>query len=242
MAPDTDLEDALEGGSDQKAELDTEELTSNLPKENQKVELDLEDAPFLEEEDDDEDEEEIEEEDSSLDLEGGDEEDEEPWYRRKKIVIPAAAALLLLLGGLAYMLFSGSEPDTAPMAETPPEVETLEEQEGMPPPPPEEPEVQEFMVTLAPFWVEQREPEGKVRFLVCQFTAVTENEKLSFEISQKTTVLRDAVYYYLSNKDLTFLSDKNNAESLKADLLSVMNQYLSQDRLETILIDQYLVK
>lgn len=59
---------------------------------------------------------------------------------------------------------------------------------------------------------------------------------------QKTTILRDAIYYYLRNKDLTYLSDKNNVEALKQDLLSVMNQYLSQDRLDDVLIDQYLVK
>ncbi|BBD07977.1 flagellar basal body-associated FliL family protein [Desulfovibrio ferrophilus] len=241
LAPDTELEEDLssvmeEHDGEPKAELDAEELTKDLPKEQQKVELDLEDAPFLED-DDDEDEEEDEEEEVLL-------EEPEPdgtpvWYKNRKIQIAAGAILLLLVGVIIGTLILKPEPEV-----TQPEVEqeTLEAEEAIPPPPPEEPEPEEYLVTLDPFWVEQKGENDKIRFLVCQFTAVTQNEKLSFEISQKTTILRDAVFYYLKNKDLTFLSDKKNAEALKADVLSVVNQYLSVDRLETLLIEQYLVK
>lgn len=239
MVPDTDLEDALSGDdSEAKAELDTDELTSNLPKDQQKVELDLEDAPFLEEEDEEEEEEE-EEEETPLE-EPGPSDGAAAWYRRKQIIIPAAAGLVILLAVAAWFLLGPSgEP---PVAEVPEQPEPVEGQEPVPPPPPVEQEVQDFMVTLDPFWVEQRDEDGTVRFLVCQFTTVTQDEKLSFEITQKTTILRDAVYYYLKNKDLTYLSDKTNVEALKSDLMSVMNQYLSGGRLETILVDQYLVK
>ncbi|WP_461210613.1 flagellar basal body-associated FliL family protein [Desulfocurvus sp. DL9XJH121] len=241
QVPDTELEEDLSSvmensDGDAKAELDAGELAQDLPKEQQKVELDLEDAPFLE---DDEDEEEEEEEEEEVSLaEPGLDEEKEPWYKNKKIVIPAAAGLLLLIGALlAYLLLS-----PAPEEVVQPEPEI---QEGEIPPPPvveKEPEPQEFLVPLAPFWVEQKGEDQKIRFLVCQFTAVTTNEKLSFEITQKTTILRDAIYYYLRNKDLTFLSDKKNAQTLKADVLSVVNQYLSVDRLEQLLIEQYLVK
>lgn len=243
LVPDTELEDDLssvleDSDSDSKAELDAEELTQELPKEQQKVELDLEDAPFLD--DDDEDDEEEEEEDEFPLEEPEPDEDEEPWYKKKKIIIPAAAGVLVLLGALiGYLLLSPASEEQP--AEPTPETETLEE-EVPPPPPPPEPEEQEFLVPMAPFWVERRDEQGNIRFLVCQFTGVTTNEKLSFEMTQKTTILRDAIYYYLRNKDLTFLSDKNNAEALKSDILSVVNQYLSVDRLELLLIEQYLVK
>jgi len=59
---------------------------------------------------------------------------------------------------------------------------------------------------------------------------------------QKMTVLRDAVFYYLRNKNLTFLSDKSNVDELKEDLLSVINQFLSSAQLERLLIEQYVVK
>jgi flagellar FliL protein len=81
-----------------------------------------------------------------------------------------------------------------------------------------------------------------VRFLVCKFAAVTTNEELSAELEQKNTILRDAIFYYLKNKDLTYLSDKENVETLKTDILSVINQYLSVARLETLLIEKYMVK
>jgi len=243
LVPDTELEDDIssvleESDAEGKAELDAEELAQDLPKEQQKVELDLEDAPFLDE--DDEDEEEDEEEDEGLALEEPEPEgDSKPWYKRPKIVIPIAAGALVVVGALiAWILLSpGPEQVAQPEAET----ETVET-DVPPPPPPEEPEVQEFLVPLAPFWVERKDDQGTIRFLVCQFTGVTTNEKLSYEMTQKTTILRDAIYYYLRNKDLTFLSDKKNAETLKSDILSVVNQYLSVDRLEQLLIEQYLVK
>lgn len=219
-----------------KAELDVEELTAGLPREQQKVELDLEDAPFLEEEEEEEEEQPEEQSAAPVALDPAPK-TADPWYRRRKIIIPAGVGLLLLLVLLAWLaLRPGSEPAPEPPA-------PAESAEAPPPPPAPEPEQpKDYMVTLAPFWVEKRDDQGTVRFLVCQFTAVTQDEKFSFEISQKTTILRDAVYYYLKNKDLTYLSDKNNVETLKADLLSVMNQYLSVGRLETILVDQYLVK
>ncbi|MBU1003333.1 MAG: flagellar basal body-associated FliL family protein [Proteobacteria bacterium] len=240
LAPDTELEEDLnsviEGqNGEPKAELDAEELTKDLPKEQQKVELDLEDAPFLE----DDDEEEDEEEEAPVLVEEPEPEGTPVWYKNRKIQIAAGASLLLLVGLIIGSLLLKPEPEVS-QPET--EQETLETEQAIPPPPVEEPVPEDFLVTLDPFWVEQKDENGKIRFLVCQFTAVTQNEKLSFEISQKTTVLRDAVFYYLKNKDLTFLSDKKNAEALKADVLSVVNQYLSVDRLETLLIEQYLVK
>jgi len=235
MVPDANIANGL--ADNVKAELDAEELTANLPKEQQKVELDLEDAPFLEEEEEEEEEQPQEQPAAPVSLEpaaGG----PKPWFRRKEIIIPAGAGALALLVLLLWLVLRSAPEPPAPEPEAP----VAEPGAELPPPPAEEVEVKEHMVTLAPFWVEQRDDQGTVRFLVCQFTAVTQNEKLSFEISQKTTILRDAVFYYLKNKDLTYLSDKTNVEALKMDLLSVMNQYLSVDRLETILVDQYLVK
>lgn len=225
-----DLEDEGLNG-ERKADLDTDELTNDLPKESQKVELDLEDAPFLEEEEDEEEEEEEEEAPESLEEP---DRDKRPWFRNIKIVLPAGGVLLALLVTLGILFWPSSKPPPEP--EQPETVQEIEE-----PAMEEEPEEQEFLVSLEPFWVEQQEQNGKIRFLVCKFTAVTTSEKMSYEITQKTTMLRDAIFYYLKNKDLTFLSDEENVEALKADVLSVINQYLTL-RLESLLIEQYLVK
>ena len=234
MVPEDTEAVAAEEGASQKAELDTEEISSPVPREAQKVELDLEDAPFLEEEDEIEEEEEPQED--LLEEEG-----EKPWYKRRKFIIPASAAVLLLISlAVIYFVFIAGK-EEAELVEPDLESQTITE-EAAPPVEPEPEPPQEYTVSMRPFWIEQVDQTGKVRFLVCKFAAVTTNEELSLELEQKNTILRDAIFYYLKNKDLTYLSDKENVETLKADLLSVINQYLSTARLETLLIEQYMVK
>jgi flagellar FliL protein len=235
-APDDDLTPDP-AGAEKKAELDTEELASNLPKASQKVELDLEDAPFLDEE---------EEEEAApaapaapseaVSLEGAAKPKRElpPWLKDKRVLAGIAAALVLVIGLVLFLLLK-------PKAPPPPPPPTAEEKPVEQAPAPE-PELVDIVVKVEPFTVELKDSKGEIRFLSCKFALVTKNQSLEFEIKQKMTILRDAVYYYLKNKSLTFLADKNNAEALKVDLLSVINQFLSSDQLETILIEQYLVK
>ncbi|MEW5772182.1 MAG: flagellar basal body-associated FliL family protein [Thermodesulfobacteriota bacterium] len=235
--PDDDLaSDAA--GAEKKAELDTEELASNLPKASQKVELDLEDAPFLDEE---------EEEEApppptgpaeavSLEAEPKPKRELPAWLKDKRILAGAAAALALVIGLVLFLLL---KPEKTEEPVPPPEAAEEAPVEQAPVP---EPEPEDILVQVEPFTVELKDSKGEIRFLNCTFTLVTKNPQLAFEIKQKMTILRDAVYYYLKNKSLTFLADKNNAEALKLDLLSVVNQFLSSDQLETILIEQYLVK
>jgi len=238
LAPPDDLSpDAA--GADKKAELDTEELASNLPKASQKVELDLEDAPFLDEED---------EEEApppppsgpaeavSLEAAPAKKRELPAWLKDKRILAGMAAVLLLVIGLALYLLIKPKAPvETAP----PPEAAVQKPQEQAPAP---EPEPADITVQVEPFTVELKDAKGELRFLFCKFSLVTKDPQVGFEIKQKMTILRDAVYYYLKNKNLTFLADTSNAEALKLDLLSVINQFMSSGQLETILIEQYLVK
>ena len=59
---------------------------------------------------------------------------------------------------------------------------------------------------------------------------------------RNTIVVRDAVYYYLKNKSMEFLTDKKNTETLKKDVLSVINQFIGAQPLDNLLIEEYLVK
>ncbi len=233
LVPDEDDDFPLEEDSGEKAQLDTEELKEDEDGgADDKVELDLEDAPFLEEDEDEE--EEVAPEPVAL--------EEAPEKRgfkeiltealhNKKIVAAAAVVLLLLVGGLVYLLWFMPE---EVVEEVPEEmVEEMVEDEVV---------KQDYIVAWDEFWVEHMTADGQVRFLVCKFAAPTANEKLAFEIRSKKLVLRDAIYYYLKNKDLTFLSDKKNVATLKQDLVGVLNQYLSNDQLQDLLIEEYLVK
>jgi flagellar protein FliL len=233
LVPDEDDDFPLEEDSGEKAQLDTEELKEDEDGgADDKVELDLEDAPFLEE--DEEEEEEAPPEPVALE-----EAPEKKGFKEiltealhnKKIVAAVAVVLLLLVGGLVYLLWFMPEEVVEEVQE--------EVQEEMVE---EEVVKQDYIVAWDEFWVEHMAEDGQVRFLVCKFAAPTDNEKLAFEIRSKKLVLRDAIYYYLKNKDLTFLSDKNNVATLKQDLVGVLNQYLSGDQLEDLLIEEYLVK
>lgn len=235
MVDDFPADDALS----EKAQLDTEELSISGGGED-KVELDLEDAPFLEEEEEAEVEEESPPPTDPVVLE------ESPpkssffdkiklLLKDKRVLIGLAGVLALLIGIVAFLMMG-----EAPRPEPKPEPKQV--QQPPPPPEPEEPEVPTFMVTWEPFWVEQRDDSDSLRFLVCKFSAVTENEKLAWEAKSKKVVLRDAMFYYLRNKNLQFLADKNSVEVLKSDLLAVINQYLNNGQLEDLLIENYLVK
>jgi flagellar FliL protein len=157
----------------------------------------------------------------------------------RKLVIAVVVALALLLagGGGAWFLLRKKEAPPPPA----PEVQKIVvPQQAAPPPEPAGPV--QTILTWEPFWVEQKDAKGNIRFLVVKFSAPTENQKLVFEAQAKKVTIRDAVYYYLKNKSLTFLTDAANAETLKKDILAIMNEYLSIGKLEDLLIENYLVK
>lgn len=155
----------------------------------------------------------------------------------KKLVIGGAALALLAVGGLAAWLFLKPSGETAkedvpqkPVVQLPPETPQA-------PPPPDA-----IPVRFEPFLIELAAPDGATRFLQFRFSSTTTNKKLADEITKKNLVLRDATYYYLKNKSLEFLADPKNVESVKRDLLTVLNQYLGADQLQTILVEEYLIK
>ncbi|MFZ5812976.1 MAG: flagellar basal body-associated FliL family protein [Thermodesulfobacteriota bacterium] len=215
-----------------KARLDDSELSDELPKALQKVELDLDDAPFLEDEKEEE-------------PPAGPEEEQPPpppeqtpevWWKKKPVLFGGAGILLLILGIVAYfLLVSGEEPP-------PPEEEVVEEQKPeaeQPPPPPEE---KEITVVMDPFLVEQTNEKGEIVLVTLKFSTVAKSEQLEKELKRNAVVLRDAVYYYLKNKQLIYLDDKKNADALKQDLMSVMNQFLGDEQLQNLFIEEYVVK
>ena len=195
----------------------------------QKVELDLDDAPFLD----------MDGEDSALtEVEAGNEElpfiEDEPLpaksglLRNKWFYIAAAVVLLLLTIPLKLLILDDKFVSK--------EHATLIE-EASPEPP-----MAEHDVSMAPFWIEKIDEAGKVRFLHFKFAFASLAPDLVTEVGHKTFLIRDAIYYYLRNKDFAFLSDTNNIETVKKDVVSVLNQYLGNDQLQTIYIEKYLVK
>ncbi len=231
----TTMDDLADAGLT-KAKLDDTELSDELPKALQKVELDLDDAPFLEDEKDEQPPPAPEEEPVHTDVAPA----PAPWWKKKAILFGAAGLVLVILAAAAYLLFfSGKKEETPPPPPVEEEAEVAPSEPPAPPPPPEE---QEVSVVMEPFLVEQANEKGESFLVSLQFTLAAKNPDLEKELARNTVVLRDAVYYFLKNKQLIFLDDKHVADALKQDIMSVMNQFLGDAQIETLFIEKYVVK
>lgn len=239
---------------DKNVALDDERLEDSVPKGLQKVELDLDDALFLEFE-------EKEEEPEATPLESLPEPEEAvppseqieapAKKKRKKIwILGIAAGLCLLLGagGSYYFMKSGPE---ALEEQTSTDQESTTEQhadqgsapvEGHSPesaktPPPEKIEA----YSLERFQIEYNQ-DGKIRFLTCRFSIPDTTEIMRAEIQAKKLFIRDGIYRYLKNSPLLLLDTSQESEKLKTDLAAVINRILKSGQVSEILLEEYVVK
>ena len=225
-----------------KAHLDVDTLSTSdslKPTKDDKVELDLDDAPFLME-DEEEEEEQIFDDatvssaDSFSSSAESDETQDAARAKKRKLMFGALGVLIIALIAVGWNVLNPSEPPV-------PVKRVIKKEKGKYDTPPIV-QKDKFDVTWKPFWVEQRDNEEDIRFLVCKFAVYTDNEKLAWEARKKKVTLRDAIFYYLRNKDLKFLSNKDNAQLLKTDLLAVVNQYMGHGQFKEVFIENYLVK
>ncbi|WP_308735859.1 flagellar basal body-associated FliL family protein [Humidesulfovibrio sp.] len=235
MVPDP-TEEANPSGAGRPDNNDVMLDTSEPSRATQKVDLDLDDAPFLEEEEEVKPEPQTPKEAVSL----TEAEAEKPAPRdRKKLIIIGAAALVLVLalGVAAKFLFFKAKPATVaePSAHTAPQDNATQAEAA----PPELPEIQ---LRLEPFWVEQKGEGDEVRFLIARILLGTHEPAVAKDFESRMMQGRNAIYYYLKNKDVQFLADEKNAEKLKSELLLVVNQYVSDGKFETLLFEEYVVK
>ena len=232
LVPDDVNEEAAAVSEQPKAQLDDSEAS----RATQKVDLDLDDAPFLE--DEDEEEEIVEATDETPMLDEEDEEGpESPGLAallKNKFVLVGAGIILILLVVIVILLLR--EPEAPPPPPPPP----AEEKQAEAAPVVEE--TPEILIRLDPFLIEQIDKEGKVRFLEVRILLSTEEDGLAKQFKQETYTVRNALFYYLKNKDLQFLSDKENSDKLKKELLAIVNQYMGFGQFETLMFDQYLVR
>ncbi|MFP4084362.1 MAG: flagellar basal body-associated protein FliL [Desulfonatronovibrio sp.] len=214
--------------------LDKSEL--NIDRAREKVELDLDDAPFLDEEELHEEEEQprkIAERKKEPTPPPEPEKKARPGiWKNRKVQIYAGVFLILALLLSIFLFFLRDKPH---VPETPEKAEVSQEVKDEP-----EPDYEE-VIDLKPFMVELRDGE-KIQFLYSKFSLPAQSEELAREISDKSIILRDSIYYYLRSQEAIFLRDKDNSDKIKNDILSVVNQYLSTGHIEDLLIEEYLVK
>jgi flagellar FliL protein len=209
--------------------------TSETSRATQKVDLDLDDAPFLEEE------EEVKPEPpkpkEALSLTPDETQKPAPKDRKKLIIIGAAALVLVLALGIAakFLFFKGkaAPPPEPPAAQAPAQDNNTQAVA------PEPPEIQ---VRMEPFWVEQKGEADEVRFLIVRILLGTPQAGVAKEFEARSMQARNAIFYYLKNKDVQFLTDEKNTEKLKTELLLVINQYVSDGKFESLMFEEYVVK
>lgn len=194
----------------------------------QKVQLDIDDAPFL--------------------LAPEDEPDTTPAplasappapvegkkKLNKKLLLALAGLVIVLLAAAAIWFF---------LFRAPPDIVAPPEQPVIVVPTPKAPAFpKEFTTRLEPFRVPLTDGEGRTRFLEATFVLATPEDRINQEIQDKLLTLRDAIFYYLRNKDYQFLLDPANAETIRADLLGTVNNYIVQGELKNLYFDSYLMQ
>jgi flagellar FliL protein len=230
----------------------------SLPPAQNKVELDLEGAPFLE----------VEAvsapEPSPVQPVVARREEPAPGKSKKKKLLLFSLAGFVLLGGIAvavYLLFFRF---SSPVADVNPDpgVEVVVIPSNAPPLP--EAPASQYNLTWEPFWVEVQDPEGEARLVYCKFILPTNSAHIFMQLQTKNIILRDAVYYYLRHKPYAELADLRRLDKIKDEILNVVNYYLlpeqmparseggagsaaaaespRYERLTEILIDDYMIK
>ncbi len=235
MDEDTDLEAMLNSmdsdDSGDMSDVDAESEAAFVAKADEKVQLDIEDAPFLNDD-------EPETEEKAPDKKSDEPETEEqPKKSKKKLIIIAGGLVLVLALAAAAYFFLFSAPPEPEEPVIPPFVVTLNESDFRDPALPPV-----YNEKLEPFWVQMTNSDGSTYFLVSTFTLSTENPELSAEIKSKIPVIRDTIYYYLQTKDYEFLTEFKNFPVIRKDLLEVVNMELLEAKLTDILYDNYVIR
>ncbi len=166
---------------------------------------------------------------------------EEPEKKsKKKLLLIAGAAFLVVLCGIGLWFFLSEDAPPEPPPPPPPAPEKIEKEEKT-----EEPEPlareEKRVIQLEPFFIEYRK-NGKSRFLECALSLTAPNIIQNTELRKHLLEVRDALYFYLKNKDIFFLENKKNARQFKKEILEVINQHTSSMPVTDILIDKYLVR
>lgn len=192
----------------------------------QKVQLDIDDAPFLLDPDDEPPPPATTESQAPVPAEPA------SGSSKKKLLL-AAGVVLLLVAAAVWFFVLRTPPDIVAPPEPPVIVVSTPKGPTVP---------REFTTKLEPFWVPLTDTEGKTRFLVATFVLSTPEDAINQEIQDKLVTLRDAIFYYLRNKDYRFLLDAANAETIREDLLGTINNYIVQGELKNLYFDNYLMQ
>lgn len=245
-------------GGDANVTLDDERLQEDVPKGLQKVELDLDDALFLEfEEQEEEQAPEAADFPEASKTASEDEkkkrgikqfDDDAPIWQRWWFYL-LAGVLCLLLGAAAvylYLKLQFEEPQAENKTSTTVNSTSLApelEQSGTAPlitgskprPSPRS------TLRLEQFNIEYIE-NGRIRLLRCRISIPGVPQDLQSEIQNKLLPIRDGIYLHLKNFSNATVTTDENSENLKRGLIAAINVHLDSGLISELLFDEYVVQ
>lgn len=218
----------------EKAQPDTGALTVGefASQASQKVQLDIDDAPFLM--DFDETPLPAVQEASSTPAVVDEEARPKKFWQKRPFQIAIGGGTILLIVLAVALYFWLSQPPPVTITEIPPTVIVVPSAQKLA-------GTNDFIFPFEPFMVEHRETDT-VRFLKATFTLVTKSDQVVAEAKSKLLILRDAIFYYLRNKTHEYLIDPDNALTIKQDLLDIVNGYLVKGKAEDVLLENYILQ
>ena len=199
----------------------------------QKVQLDIEDAPFLTDPNEAPPPAEAPAVPDKKAPKSTEDAPEEAPKNKKKLIIIAAAGLLLLIiiAGAAFVFLSAPEEDVIILQN----IITV-------PTPPEELIPTFFQVTLDPFWVELQKKDNGAKFIIATFTLSMDTQDVHDEVTKNLKVVRDAIYYYLIHTGSDFLVHPDNVEKVRNGISEIVNQYVVNGPITDVYFDSFLMK
>jgi flagellar FliL protein len=157
----------------------------------------------------------------------------------KKLLLGIGGAVILAAGAAVYffMFIGPSAPETTSPKDADQKIVVVPSTPQL-----EAAPTDQFMIDFPQFWVELQDNEGEIRFLNCKIIAPSNSEFNVREINSKMTVIRDAIYYYLKNKPYAFLADNKNMDLLKKDLAGIISENLLTEKINEVLLENYIIK
>jgi flagellar protein FliL len=225
VLPDLDNDLSAFDEEPDKVALDRGKLPEEVPKSARKVELDLDDAPFLDFDQTGAVEPASGDKKKPSDRKEASQEQEqalpetEVISKRPSLALLASAvvAVLLMATAVIYLLLPAAAPEPPISRDIP------------------------HLVSFEPFYIEQQGADG-LRFLQCRFAFPAGSAEVERELLTNRLLIRDGLFFYLTRREPAFLTQEEETVSLKRDLLTVINQYLTTGRLDEVLIDEYVIR
>ena len=162
---------------------------------------------------------------------------EKRYFTKKRIIIGSTLIIVvLILASFMYTLFLNPQNSTVSgKKESISHAQDASEEKNVTI---ETKEVERLNTVWEPFWL-RLQKDGKEVFVTLSFTTTTTNPKVIQEIKHKEIFLRDAIYYYLKNIQLS--TNKETIEKIKKDVIEILNTHISSGSVESIGMETFFV-